>query len=317
MESEKKYLILAYYHFTPIENPHEEVGRHHAFFADRDVRSRIYISEQGINGQMSAFYSDAEEYMEWLHSDPRFQKVDFKIHQYSEHVFPKTTVKYRKQLVAFDTEVDLELTGEHVPPSTWKTMLEERDEDTFILDVRNDYEWKIGHFEGAELPDLEMFREFPDYAKDLKEKKDPQKTKVMMYCTGGIRCELYSAMLKKEGFQHVYQLHGGVIKYGLEEGSQHWQGKLFVFDDRLAVPLSEEEPSGTISACHHCGKDSDVYYNCANMDCNALFTCCPECAEKCAGCCCEACQQAPRLRPFQRSDKPKPFRKWYHYEKND
>jgi UPF0176 protein len=309
MTMDQHYYVLAFYIFTPIEDPRQEVAKHHEFFKTRDVKSRIYISKEGINGQMSALEEHAKEYMDWMHADPRFAKIEFKIHRSHEQVFPKLTVKVREQLVALDVPANPAEGGEHVPAEKWKEMLENRDEDTILIDVRNDYEWEIGHFEGAELPDLEKFREFPAYAKALKEEKDPEKTKVMMYCTGGIRCELYSALLKQEGFQNVYQLDGGVIKYGLEKGGDHWKGKLFVFDDRLAVPLREDAPDEVISHCRHCGTPSDVYYNCANMECNELFLCCPSCAERFVGCCCTECQSAPRVRPYQKTGRPKPFRK--------
>ncbi len=311
MES-KKYLVLAFYHFIPIENPDEEVAKHHAFFENRDVTSRIYISSEGINGQMCACIADAEAYMEWLKKDVRFQEVDFKSDPYHEHIFPRKTVKFREQLVALDIKPDLSKRGVALSPKKWKEMLQKRDEDTVLIDVRNDYEWKVGHFEGADLPELEMFREFPLYADNLKKKLNPEKAKVMMYCTGGIRCELYSALLKEAGFKNVFQLQGGVINYGHQEGSAYWKGKLFVFDDRMAVPLSEED-SEVISLCCHCKVSNDTYYNCANMDCNELFTCCFSCAEKYLGCCSEQCTQAERLRPYEKTDKPKPFRKWYNY----
>lgn len=313
-EESKKYFVLAYYFFTPVADPVAEVARHKDFFAERDVRSRIYISSQGINGQMSASVEAAEEYMAWLKSDERFARIQFKIHTYDEHVFPRCTVKVREQLVALDREPDLALTGEHVDPKRWREMLEEKDDDTVLLDVRNDYEWQVGHFDGAELPKLETFREFPTYAKRLKEQRDPKKTKVMMYCTGGIRCELYSALLKEEGFEHVYQLNGGVIQYGLEEGSKEWLGKLYVFDDRMAVPISEKEEAPPIGRCLHCGTVSEVYYNCANMDCNELFLSCPTCAEALRGCCCTECQDTPRIRPFEKGARPKPFGRWYRYQ---
>jgi UPF0176 protein len=289
------------------------VAKHQEFIQGREIACRVYISEEGINGQMSASAQDAEAYREWMAADPRFKDVSFKVHTFHEHVFPRATVKYRKQLVALDEKVDLALTGERVAPERWKQMLQERDDKTLLLDVRNDYEWEIGHFEGAQLPKLESFREFSAYARRLKEEKDPKETKVMMYCTGGIRCELYSALLKKEGFENVYQLDGGIINYGLKEGAQQWLGKLFVFDDRLAVPIDEEDAGEAISQCHHCDQKSDVYYNCSNMDCNALFLCCPECATVFAGCCCAECQSAPRLRPYQEGERPKPFRRSHHY----
>lgn len=300
-----KYSVLAYYAIQRIEDPHAEVIRHKEFFKTRDFTGRIYISEQGINGQSSGDAVHAQEYMDWLRSDPRFSEIVFKVHPALEHAFPKMTVKYRKQLVAIDCEVDFSCRGEHVSPKDWKEMLENRSPETMLLDVRNDYEWEAGHFEGAELPKLEQFRHFPEYAKELKRQCDPSKTPVMMYCTGGIRCEFYSAVLKKEGFEKVYQLDGGVIQYGLEEGAEHWKGKLFVFDDRLVVPLAEN--GDTISSCSFCGTPNDVYYNCANMDCNGLFFCCLDCLKAHKGCCSDECQTG-RVRPYKETAKP--FRKY-------
>jgi UPF0176 protein len=307
------YRVLAFYCLADIDEPHGEVQRHQQFFSTRDLKGRIYISEQGINGQMSGSIPHAEEYMQWLKSDARFAKVSFKIHRHFEHAFPKATIKYRRQLVAMDLDVDLKQRGEPVTPSQWKEMLKSRDEDTLVLDVRNDYEWKVGHFEGAELPPLEAFRQFPLYAKELKVARDPKKTKVMMYCTGGIRCEFYSAVMKKEGFEQVYQLDGGVIQYGLDEGQDQWEGKLFVFDDRLVVPISEERAL-PISCCLHCEASEDTYYNCANMDCNELFVCCPKCIQEKCGCCSPVCEASPRVRPIQEGSS-KPFRKWDHADK--
>jgi UPF0176 protein len=307
--------VLAYYCFVPIQDPHQEVLRHKEFFIAQDIRCRVYISEEGINGQMSASAEASAAYQQWLKSDSRFKDVVFKIHHHPEHAFPRATVKYRRQLAALDAPFDIAMTGERVAPEKWKEMLEQRDENTIVLDVRNDYEWMIGRFEGAELPKLETFREFPQYARQLKEERDPKETKVMMYCTGGIRCEILSALMKKEGFEKIYQLDGGVINYGLKEGHDKWQGKLFVFDDRLAVPI-DEKTDEVISQCHHCGVPSDVYYNCANMDCNELFLCCQKCAEETKGCCSETCQSAPRVRPYEKRERPKPFRRSHFYEES-
>lgn len=313
MSQESPFFVLAYYYFTPISDPHQEVLAHKDFFKERNITSRIYISEQGINGQMSGAREDAEAYMNWLHANPLFENMPFKIHPHHENVFPRQTVKYRKQLVALDEEVDMNQIGEHVSPERWKELLE-NEQKPLLLDVRNEYEWKVGRFEGAECPPCDTFREFKEYAENLKEQVDPQKTPVMMYCTGGIRCELYSSLLIKEGFKDVYQLDGGVINYGLKQGSDHWLGKLFVFDDRLTVSISDE-PTPVIGQCHHCQTPIESYYNCANMDCNHLYLCCPNCLKEFAGCCCKTCQEAPRVRPYHQQDAHKPFRKWYHYFK--
>lgn len=304
------YYVIAYYHFYPIADPHAEVMLHKKFFEGRDITSRIYISGNGINGQMSASCSDAKAYMDWMHSRPETKDIHFKLHEHHEHAFPRCTVKVRKQLVAVDEVVNLEKRGEAVPPEIWQKMLEEK--NSILIDVRNDYEWKVGHFEGAELPPCETFRDFKQYADTLKEKVDPQKTSVMMYCTGGIRCELYSSILVEKGFDKVFQLQGGVINYGLKQGSKHWLGKLFVFDDRLAVPISPEKTK-VISHCHYCQKPNDSYVNCANMDCNILFLCCSDCLKQHLGCCKEDCKSAERLRPFQEATTHKPFRKKHNY----
>lgn len=306
---EKKVYALAFYLFTPVGDPHGLIKKHKKFFEEwtaQEVMGRIYISEQGINGQMSAEPEAAEQYMQWLRSEPGFSSVPFKIHDTPDHIFPRMNVKYRKQLVAIDCTVDISKQGKHVSPEEWKKMLESR--EYLLLDVRNQYEWEIGHFEGATLPPLEKFREFPDYAEKLSKEVDPAKTKVMMYCTGGIRCELYSALLKEKGFEEVYQLDGGVINYGLKEGNSHWKGKLFVFDDRLAVPIDGQE-SEPISKCCHCHLPCDTYYNCANMDCNELFIACDSCSEVYQGCCGHPCKTAPRVRAFQREGKNRPFRR--------
>jgi UPF0176 protein len=308
MSDEKKYFVIAFYLFTPIADPHAEVAKHQAFFKERDIKSRIYISHDGINAQMSALEDHAIEYMEWMKLDDRFKDIDFKIHVHHEQVFPRATVKFRKQLVALDHNANPHKGGEHIAPAQWKEMLE-KEKNILLLDVRNDYEWKIGRFEGAVKPKLDMFRKFPEYARKLKEEYDLKNTKVMMYCTGGIRCELYSALMKDEGFENVYQLNGGVIRYGLEQGEDLWEGKLFVFDDRLAIPLKENSQAKPISECHFCKTPSDRYYNCASMDCNNLFLSCPECAEKMKGCCCTACQSGSRMRVFNKDAEPKPFKR--------
>jgi len=304
-----KIQVLAYYSIVKVENPLEEVARHKEFFKNRDFRGRIYISEQGINGQASGLSEHAEEYKVWMKENPTFKEMPFKVHGADEHAFAKMTVKYRKELVATGCPVDFSEVGQHVSPKVWKKMLDERDEDTVILDVRNDYEWKVGHFEGSELPKLSTFRQFPEYAKKLKNERAPKK--VMMYCTGGIRCEFFSAILKKEGIDEIYQLDGGVINYGEKEKGDGWKGKLFVFDDRLVIPVGEEK--APISHCKYCQTPKDTYFNCANMDCNELFICCHDCITSHKGCCSSDCEEHGRVRAFK--DDGKPFRKWDHKEK--
>lgn len=300
------YLVLAFYRFVPLDDPHGEVQKHKDFFEGKDLTGRIYLSEEGINAQLSGITSDALAYLEWLQNDERFATLRINSDEYHEHIFPRMTVKYRRQLVALDETVDTKEGGVHLSPAAWKEALE-NERDICLLDVRNRYEWEVGHFEGSTLPPLEKFRSFPAYARALKEQVGTQK-KIMMCCTGGIRCELFSALLKKVGFENVYQLEGGILNYGKTEGSAHWQGKLFVFDDRLAISIDGKEKA-PISFCHHCSERSDTYYNCANMDCNELFLSCPTCLQERQGCCSPTCQAAPRLRPLSEYSRHKPFRR--------
>ncbi len=306
-----KYLICAYYHLCNVKNPENLVKDHKTFFKGRDIKGRIYISKEGINGQMSGSKEDSKAYMDWLAQQPGFQKVIFKCDPSCENIFFKLTVKVREQLVAFDHPVDLSKRGQHLSPQEWKDRLEKSDDYT-LVDVRNDYETKVGHFQGALLPECKTFREFVSYTdqKLIQEKKIDKAKPILMYCTGGIRCEYYSAHLKEKGFENVYQLDGGVINYGHQFGSQHFEGSLFVFDDRLVTKLSEK--SHTIAECEYCSCKADTYYNCANMDCNFLFTCCQACLKEHLGCCSDDCTQAKRRRPFNHVSN-KPFRKWYYY----
>ncbi|MCH9632736.1 MAG: hypothetical protein S4CHLAM6_10760 [Chlamydiae bacterium] len=309
---EKKYLILAYYLIQPVEDAHQCVKEHKNFFKNRDVAGRIYISSEGINGQMSGKKSDCEAYMQWLKEMPGFEDIKFKIDSYHENIFFKMAVKYRDQLVAFDRDVDFKNVGKHMSPEEWKRHIESENEDYLLIDVRNDYESKVGHFEGADLPACKTFREFTQYTeKELIENRKVDKDKkILMYCTGGIRCEYYSAYMKEKGFENVHQLDGGVINYAHKVGDKHWNGKLFVFDDRLVAQLGQEDKC--ISTCHHCQVKVDEYYNCANMDCNFLFNCCSNCLDKFKGCCKQKCSESARLRPVTHFT-GKPFRKWYYY----
>ena len=310
LHMKKNYYALAYYYLTRVDNPHQEIALHKEFFKQLDVACRIYISEQGINGQFSGYQPHAEQYMAWLKQRPGFSNIKFKIHHIKENIFPRVTVKYRKELVALGHQVDLSKQGKHISPQEWHAKLEEN--QCLILDVRNNYEWKIGHFENAILPDIQTFREFPDYAERLSQEYNPETTPVMMYCTGGIRCELYSSLLIEQGVKEVYQLDGGVIAYGQAVGTGKWLGKLFVFDDRLAVPIDATDPDvSPIATCLHCSRGCDTYYNCANTDCNHLFICCHECISLNAGCCSQECAQAPRVRTFSSSRGNKPFRRMH------
>jgi len=302
------YHVIAFYLFTPIDEPHAEVKRQKNFLSQLDTKGRIYISEDGINGQMSASEEASKAYIDWMKEDARYKDIDFKIHLHTEHAFDRLTIKYRKELAALDLSVDTTDGAEHLSAEKWAEIMDEKDPSTIVIDVRNNYESDVGHFEGAICPDLETFRQFPDYIDQLAKEYNPETTRVLMYCTGGIRCELFSPLMRKKGFKQTYQLDGGVIKYGQSVGKKHWEGKLFVFDDRMVVPISDDNDE-TISHCHNCGANSDTFYNCAHMECNKLFLSCPQCAEALKGCCSVECTKAKKVRPFDPKVQPKPYRR--------
>ncbi len=310
ISKDSTHWVVAFYYIGAIVNPAQEAELQKQFLSHLDVSCRLYVAKDGLNGQMCFVASDAKKYMDWMLGREQFSSIHFKAQGVDCHVFPRCTIKVRRELVALGTEVDFSKRGTYLSPEDWKAKLEDDSQEKIIIDTRNDYEWQLGHFENAELLPYETFKDFREYAKGLKERIDSKNSQVLMYCTGGIRCELFSALLKEEGIDDVYQLQGGVINYGQEAGSKHWKGSLFVFDDRLSVPISEE-PVETIGTCLHCKEKIENYYNCANMDCNELFLCCHQCLEKHQGCCSSECQSAPRVRPFSFAHTP--FRRWYNY----
>ncbi len=308
----QNYLVVSFYLFSSIENPEEEAVFLRRNFEKGDFKGRIYVSKEGVNAQFSGKREEIEKLLQKLQENPFYQDISLKMQSYSEQAFHKMQVKVR-DLVAFDQEVDLSSTGEFLTPVQWKKMLDTFEESRILIDARNSYESCIGHFEGAVLPDVDSFRDFPTFTEKLLKGKDLD-TPIMMYCTGGIRCEYYSAYVKSKGFKKVYQLKGGVLQYGEEVGTDHWKGKLFVFDDRLVISICKENQED-IALCHFCKEKTENYYNCANMDCNELFLACPCCIQKSRGCCSISCLEKGRVRPFDPSLKPKPFRKEKKEEK--
>src|SRR5699024_11177824 len=257
------------------------------------LKGRIYIAEEGINGTLGGTPEQIQNYKEHLWSAEGFEDTAFKTDESETVPFAKLICKTRNEIVALHESANHKKNGNYLEPDEWREMLES-DEDFVIIDVRNDYESKIGHFEGAVKPDVEYFYDFPDWLEEAQIDKDK---KVLMYCTGGIRCEKFSALMKEKGWQDVNQLHGGILRYGKEQGGKHYKGKCFVFDDRLVVPVNEDDLE-PIAECEITGQPADTYINCANMECNKLFVCSKEGAVKMDGCCSEECRQSEYKRPF-------------------
>lgn len=283
------YRVLLYYNYTTIEDPEVFAKEHLAFCKSIGLKGRILVAEEGINGTVSGTIEATEAYMEHMHADERFKDTWFKIDKAEGHAFRKMFVRPRKELVALNLEDDInphELTGKYLNPKEFKEAL--LDEDTVVLDARNDYEFDLGHFRGAVRPDIRSFRELPQWIRDNKEKFMDKK--VVTYCTGGIRCEKFSGWLLREGVENVAQLHGGIAMYGKDPEVQGelWDGKMYVFDDRISVEVNHVDKQ-VIGKDWFDGTPCERYINCANPECNRQILTSEENEAKHLGGCCYEC----------------------------
>jgi UPF0176 protein len=292
MESQKPYRILLYYKYVHIEDYEAFAAEHLKFCKELGVKGRIIVAEEGINGTLSGTVEQTDAYMAQMRNDPRFSDVFFKIDESEEHAFKKIFVRPKKEIVTWRFEEDVnpnEVTGKHLSPKEFYEQLQH--DDVVVIDGRNDYEYEIGHFRNAIRPDVSTSREFPEWIREnLSQFKDK---KVLTYCTGGIRCEKLSGFLIKEGFQDVSQLNGGIVTYGKDPEVQGrlFDGKCYVFDERISVPVNQTEEDVIVAKCHHCGKPEDRYVNCANPLCNIQYVCCEECEPKHKRSCCKECEE--------------------------
>ena len=292
----KDYSILLYYCYAQIDDFETYREEHHLFCVENNLRGRIIISPEGLNGTVSGLKEDCEAYMKYIHSEQRFAHTEFKVEAHDRMAFAKLHVRVKPEIVHsslrhIDPNVE---TGTYVEPEEFKQILEEEDEDTIILDVRSNYEHKVGKFKNALTLDIDNFRDFPESVKELEHLKNK---KVVTYCTGGIKCEKASAYLLEQGFENVYQLHGGIIKYGIEEEGKDFEGKCYVFDNRITADVNTVNPS-ILSKCHVTGVLTDRMVNCANPKCNAHIPMSEEAGWLMDGCCSDTCRSSPTRRPY-------------------
>ena len=297
-EAGQERLTISFYQYAQIGNP--VVFRNHLFihWNDLDVLGRIYVANEGINAQLSVPAENFEAFKKHLDSITFLKDVRLNIAiEQDNKSFLKLKVKVRKKILADglnDTTFDVTNIGIHVNAEKFNELIE--DPNTILVDMRNHYESEIGHFKNAITPDVDTFRDSLDIIeKDLEEFKEDKK--LVMYCTGGIRCEKASAYYKHKGFKNVYQLEGGIIEYARQAKDQDLEnkfiGKNFVFDHRRGERISTD----VIAQCHQCGKACDTHINCANEACHLLFIQCVECAEKMTDCCSDECKEIHAL-PF-------------------
>lgn len=292
----EKYSILLYYCYTPIENPEEFREQHHLFCLSLHLKGRIIIAYEGINGTVSGLQQDCKKYMEALKADPRFADIDFKVEPFHKNAFQKLYVRVKPEIVHSDLlHINpRQKTGKYIEPTEFQEVLKNPSKDVVILDVRSNYEHKVGKFKNALTLDIENFRDFPEKIKELEQFKDK---KIITYCTGGIKCEKASAYLLENGFEDVYQLHGGIVKYGLETGGEDFEGKCYVFDGRIIADVNKVNPK-VISKCYVCGTECDRMVNCANPECNEHVPICEKCGWEMEGACSETCKSHPLKRPY-------------------
>ncbi|MCT3099736.1 oxygen-dependent tRNA uridine(34) hydroxylase TrhO [Lactococcus lactis] len=290
------YRVLLYYQYVPIEDGETFAQKHLADCKELGLKGRILVADEGINGTVSGTIEQTNAYMELMKNDPRFSSTIFKIDEAEQNAFKKMHVRYRPELVNLSLEDDvnpLELTGAYLDPKEFREAM--LDENTVVIDARNDYEFDLGHFRGAIRPEIRSFRELPQWIRDNKEQF--MEKRVLTYCTGGIRCEKFSGWLVREGFKDVGQLHGGIATYGKDPEVQGdlWDGQMYVFDSRIAVPINQKEHV-IVGRDWFDGSPCERYINCGNPECNRQMLASEENKAKYLGACSHECRVHPNNR---------------------
>lgn len=283
--------VVIYYKYVDIENPEKFAEDHLKWCKENDIKGRILVTKVGVNGTCSGTPENIQKYKEMMWADPRFADLWFKDSEGDQFTFTKIFVRVKEELVTLRVPgLDVaKNAGQHVTPEEFNKMVE-NDPDVVVVDMRNLYEYELGHFQGAIPMKMDSFRELPEAAKAIEHYKDK---KIVAYCTSGVRCEPATAYLRSQGFNNLYQLSGGIQEYGRECPDRLWEGSLFVFDRRVSVPINKTK-NLIVAKCLHCSELCDVYINCVNAECNALFICCELCAGKMENSCSEACMSHKR-----------------------
>ncbi|MEI6477774.1 MAG: rhodanese-related sulfurtransferase [bacterium] len=274
--------ILLYYKYVRIDDPAALVQAQKELCQSLRLRGRILIGHEGLNGTVEGTLENTEAYIKETSADPRFVDIHWKKSEGTGEAFPKLSVKLRPEIVSGhlgEHDVNpVETTATHLSPDDLQSWFNEGRE-FHIVDMRNDYEHAVGHFEGSVLPPLSNFRNLPEvlpHVEHLREKT------VVTVCTGGVRCEKASGYLLKNGFTDVYQLDGGIVSYMEKYPNSRFHGKLYVFDGRIVMGVGDDKAPEyvTVGRCHLCGTPSERYVNCANLNCHLHFISCRDCSPK-------------------------------------
>lgn len=293
MYLELNYTLLTFYKFVDISDAREVVAAHREFCLDIGLRGRIFIGEEGISATLTGRTGQIKAYRLYLDSIPYFRDIpdiDAKACKVDGHKFHKMLVRYRKEIVALGktfTAEQIRQATHKISVDDFKRLLERNDDSYVILDMRNDYEYKLGHFENAVPAGTIRFREVPQLVEQYKRQFGAKS--VVMYCTGGIRCEKLAAMLEEQGMPGVFQLDGGIVKYVNKYRTEHWLGNLYTFDERVSCPVTDDEDKIVITKCHYTGESADIYFNCRYGPCNAQIIALPDEYKRHFGFCSEEC----------------------------
>jgi len=280
--------IVLYYKYITIKYPKQIVKWQQQVCQELGFTGRILVSDEGINGTLGGTNQNIERYKKLMSDHELFGNIDFKESDGGPECFPRLSIKVRNEAVSLGiphTILTTQNSGQHLSPTETHKLITQNPEDLIILDARNNYESAIGKFQNAITPDIENFRDLPQFIDENIEKfKDKQ---VLMYCTGGIRCERATAYLNEKNIaKKVYQINGGIHRYVEQYPDGFFRGKNYVFDGRIALKVNDD----ILGKCLHCNKPCDDYHNCLNAQCNKHFICCSICIEQLNKTCSEHCK---------------------------
>ncbi len=287
--------VILYYKFVPLADPEMTMRWQRELCSRLNLKGRIIVSKHGINGTLAGNIESLREYKREMNRSGIFRGIQYKWSDGTGSEFPRLSVKVRPELVSFGVPEEITVNekgvvggGKHLKPEQLHKLVRERGEDVVFFDGRNAYEAAVGKFKDAVVPDTKTTR---DFMKEIDNPKyDAIKDKpVVTYCTGGVRCEVLSALMKKRGFKDVYQIDGGIVKYGEKYGDDGlWEGSLYIFDGRMNQRFSEK--SKDIGECVHCRRKTSRYVNCSNLACNRLVLVCESCDKDLRPVCSKKCE---------------------------
>lgn len=281
--------VILYYKFVPVKDPETLKHWQKNLAENLGLKGRIIVSEHGINGTLGGQIESLKKYIKAMNLHEDYKNILYKWSDGGADDFPRLSVKVRPEIVTFGVPKELKVNkkgvvggGKALKPDELHKLVEERGDEVVFMDGRNAYEAEIGKFKNAIIPNTKTTRDFIDELEKPQFKKLKAKP-IVTYCTGGIRCEILTALMKNRGFEEVYQIDGGIAKYGEAKGDDGlWEGKMYVFDKRMNIAFSEK--SKDIGKCSHCGGKTSNFENCANMSCNKLVLICDKCFDKTQTC---------------------------------